>query len=173
MKTIFLFVISTVFCRLVTSSQSTNNGIKNKYLTFVSATKEKQITGANSPYPNSLIYNITWKAKKNFALKKITGYIVNKDAKGKLIYNNTVSDSGSIKKETYFLIRFDINNIPLQTENIPDQKKPVTRKCQVDKKISSSESNGISLSFFIENKRANFRVKCTEKKMPADKQLPQ
>lgn len=172
MKISILFFMSMVCFWIVAFSQS-KNGIKNNYLTLVSATKENQITGANSPNSNSLIYDITWNANKNFSLKKIKGYINNTDVKGKLIYNNTISDSGMVRKGTNFVIRFDINTITPQAENLPDQKKSTMKNCPVNKKISLPESNVVSLSFLIENKQANFRVKCIEKKIRTDKQLPQ
>ncbi len=90
--------------------------------------------------------------------------------KGKLIYNNSISDSAVIREANNFTIRYEINNKTYQTNIISD--KDDKKRCIKGKEIKK-DKNVIYLSFLIENKQTNFRLECTERKMPAGVQLPE
>lgn len=171
MKISFLFFIYILFFRELIFSQKKEE-IKNDYLTLVSAIKETQVTGAHSPNGNNFIYNISWHANKSFYLKDILGIIGNNKVKGKLIYNNSISDSAVIREANNFTIRYEINNKTYQTNIISDKDIYDKKRCSKGKEIKK-DKNVIYLSFLIENKQRNFRLECTERKMPAGVQLPE
>lgn len=147
-----------------------NNFNKNDYLTLVNATKQIQVTAANSTRNNSEIYEVTWKVNRNFFIKKILGEIDNLRLKGKLIYNNVITDSAYIIKGTKLVMRLEKNANKIKL-NADKTNKP--GGCNSRKKLTMSNENVIQLSFFADNHLAVFNVNLKEKKIQADAQLPQ
>lgn len=167
MKTVILSLV--LFINSILSFSQTNNDIDNNYLTLVNATMENQITGANSENSSRMIYNINLEAKSAFNLKKITGKINEKNLKGKIIYNNTISDSAMIRDGNTFTIRFEKYN----TEPVPENSS--NSKVCANKKYYRNKNNNalIFLTYFIENKQFQSRVKCNKKIISQERQLPQ
>lgn len=171
MKIVILSLVLFINSILSSFSQR-NNDIDNDYLTLVSATMENQISGANSENSYRMIYNINLEAKSAFTIKKISGKINGINLKGTIIYNNTISDSVIIQSEKKFTMRFEKYNMEPEPENKSNSKISGNKKCHRAKK-NNTDNALVILSFFIENKQYNFRVKCSEKIISRETQLPQ
>lgn len=170
MKTV---ILSVLFINSILSSFSQkNNDIDSNYLTLVSATMENQITGANSENSNRMIYNINLEAKSAFRIEKISGKINKKNLKGKIIYDNIISDSILIKGGNIFTIRFEKYNMEAETEKYSNPKTCGNKKGHGDEKYNDGNEL-VFLSIFIENKLYKFEVKCSEKTISLERQLPQ
>ncbi len=157
---------------MLLSFSQRNSGIDNNYLTLVSATMENQMTGANSENSNRMIYNINLEAKAAFSIEKISGKINKKNLKGKIIYDNIISDSILVKDGNIFTIRFEKYNMEAETEKYSNPKTCGNEKEHGDEKFNAGNEL-VFLSVLIENKLYHFKVKCSEKTISGERQLPQ
>ncbi len=171
MKTVILSSVLLINSILSSFSQR-NSGIDNSYLTLVSATMENQITGANSENSSRMIYNINLEAKSAFGIKKISGKINEVNLKGNIIYNNTISDSVITQSGKFFTIRFEKYEMEPGSKKCSGSKISGNQKCYRNKK-NNTDNTLIFLTYFIENKQFKFRVKCSNKIISHERQLPQ
>ena len=161
-----------VFINSMMSFSQTEMDADTSNLRLTSAVMENPITGANSENNNRAIYDITFVAKSTFSLKKITGEVNEKTLSGKIIYNNTISDSAIINNGSSFTLRFENYSRKLRLENKNTSRISNNTKCIRAKKISNDNAL-IFLSFYLENKHYTFKVRCSEKINSRDRQLPQ
>lgn len=171
MKVVILWLLLFINSTLLSSAQK-NNDISNDYLRIVSATMENQISGANSENNSRIIYNINLQSIRLFSLKHIRGKINRENLRGRIIYNNVISDSMIIENGNSFIIRFEkySNEAKVKTDN--DSQTPPPKKCRRNVK-NNSDNALIFLSFYIENIQYHFRVKCSKKIISQERQLPQ
>ncbi|MEP6584044.1 MAG: hypothetical protein ABJA90_07245 [Ginsengibacter sp.] len=171
MKSVFLFVVFFVNCMF--SSFCQQSTVANNWdFIVVSATEENEITGANSEKSNRVIYNISLEAKRTFILKKILGMVGATNMEGKIIYNNTVTDSTTINNGDNFIIRFISYSGENLVENKKDSRISSDKKCRRNKKINSTNPL-IFLSYFLEGKKYDVKIAYSKKNISGEKQLPQ
>ena len=167
-----IFILCLVlFMNSSLSFSQGNDELDNKYFTLLNTTKEQQITGANSESNRTMVYDISFISKSIFSLRKIKGKINDISLEGKIIYNNTISDSATVKPGGTFIIRFEkYETEPGETSNNPGTVRK--KKCNRNKKTTGDNAI-VFLTFFTGNKQYNFSLKARKKLISPGRQLPQ